>query len=346
MSFLSVIIGGGVVGLPYSFYHTGIPLGIFFNVLFGLMTICSSVLLLKAKDLSGGLTGFQLMIIYFIVTGDILASFASEFTGTEENAVIYTSRAFYVFITNLYATVRSMKNQSTLEGTSAVAFAIFISMGIYVTLSIMGIYMFGSSIKHDLLDSIGNEKYTWATIVLCITFFCVLIFHIPFVFFFGRENFLIVIDEIDRRSISKSLDRQIYNINIYSNETLNEDESEEIKPAQNPTQLAIMNMKKKYQYGGTILIYILEIIGAMFIKDLGIIFSIGAAISGSATQFIIPGYFYVFSDYKFGTQLGRHNRKCLIFTGYLFMLIGILFFVSLMYGTLLNIIADSEEGVD
>ena len=56
MSFISVIIGGGVVGLPYSFYHTGIPLGIFFNVVFGGMTIVSTILLLKAKDLSGGLT--------------------------------------------------------------------------------------------------------------------------------------------------------------------------------------------------------------------------------------------------------------------------------------------------
>jgi len=64
-------------------------------------------------------------------------------------------------------------------------------------------------------------------------------------------------------------------------------------------------MKRKYYYAGTILIYALEIIGAMFIKDLGIIFSLGAAVSGSTTQFIIPGYFYVFADYKFGTELGR-----------------------------------------
>jgi len=100
-----------------------------------------------------------------------------------------------------------MRTPTTLEGTSAVFLAVLVSMVIYVTLSIMGIYMFGSNIKHDLLDSIGEEEYKWGTVVLCLTFFAVLIFHIPFVFFFGRENFLIVVDEIDRRSISKSLDK-------------------------------------------------------------------------------------------------------------------------------------------
>ena len=50
-----------------------------------------------------------------------------------------------------------MRNPTILEGTSAVSLAIFISMMIYITLSIMGIYMFGSNIKHDLLDSIGEE---------------------------------------------------------------------------------------------------------------------------------------------------------------------------------------------
>lgn len=68
---------------------------------------------------------------------------------------------------------------------------------------------------------------------------------------------------------------------------------------------AFESMNKYYYYGGTLLIYILEVIGAAFIRDLGVIFSFGAAISGSAVQFILPGYFYLHAEYKFGTITDR-----------------------------------------
>lgn len=55
MAILSTIVGGGIVGLPYSFYQTGIPVGILMNILFALMTLYSCILYIKAKDLVGNL---------------------------------------------------------------------------------------------------------------------------------------------------------------------------------------------------------------------------------------------------------------------------------------------------
>ena len=55
LAILSTIVGGGVVGLPYSFYQTGIPVGILMNILFALMTLYSCLLYIKAKDLVGNL---------------------------------------------------------------------------------------------------------------------------------------------------------------------------------------------------------------------------------------------------------------------------------------------------
>lgn len=107
-----------------------------------------------------------------------------------------------------------MKDKSNSSGIKAVTLAVFVSMGIYIVLSMLGIYMFGSLIKPDLLDSIGEEEYTWATTALCIAFFFVIVCHIPFVFFYGKETFLILIDELDRRSISHALDERITNINV------------------------------------------------------------------------------------------------------------------------------------
>ncbi len=105
-----------------------------------------------------------------------------------------------------------MKDKSNENGLKAVSLAIFISMFIYISLSLLGIYTFGSNIKHDLLDNVGENGYSWESIIISICFLLVIIFHIPFIFFVGKEAFLIVVDELDRRSISSLLDEQLTNI--------------------------------------------------------------------------------------------------------------------------------------
>ena len=59
LAFISTIIGGGIVGLPFSFYQAGIPLGIVLNIVIMLLTIYACRLLLLTKDLTGGLETFS-----------------------------------------------------------------------------------------------------------------------------------------------------------------------------------------------------------------------------------------------------------------------------------------------
>ena len=84
----------------------------------------------------------------------------------------------------------------------SVIFAVIISLFIYITLSILGVYMFGSRIQADLLDNIGEDGYHWESTILSVAFLVLIVCHIPFVFFYGKETFLILIDEIDRKSVS------------------------------------------------------------------------------------------------------------------------------------------------
>lgn len=88
------------------------------------------------------------------------------------------------------------------------------TLSIYVAVAIISLFMFGSAIEKSVLKNIGEEQEVqgmtfWEGYVLQVSFCVVLICHIPFIFFAGKEGLLIMIDETNRKSTSKSLRQKL-----------------------------------------------------------------------------------------------------------------------------------------
>lgn len=76
-------------------------------------------------------------------------------------------------------------------------------MAIYISCGILSIYLFGPSLNSNVLENISAEDGNILSLIVRIAFSIVLACHIPYVFFYGKEAFCIVIDEVINSSMSK-----------------------------------------------------------------------------------------------------------------------------------------------
>lgn len=88
---------------------------------------------------------------------------------------------------------------------------------LYFSVALISIYMFGDCLESSVLLNIGGEQPTnWESYVVRVAFMIVLACHIPFIFYMGKEGLLIIIDEIDRKSISSALVLKLQANKMYS----------------------------------------------------------------------------------------------------------------------------------
>ena len=126
---------------------------------------------------------------------------------------------------NLFPIFSELKEKNTRGLTIVFGSASFLVLTLYVIMSTISMYMFGSynDVESTILDMISDHQYKpctarneqgeciagdkpWQSYCLRILFLVVLFCHIPFIFFSGKEAILIAIDELDRKSISNALE--------------------------------------------------------------------------------------------------------------------------------------------
>jgi len=106
---------------------------------------------------------------------------------------------------------------------------------IYFSVATVSILMFGTEIESSVLLNIGQESQDnslpkgstkfWEAYIVQISFMIVIACHIPFIFFSGKEGLCILIDELDRKSISSALWHK-----LQANTQFAEESKEELPP--------------------------------------------------------------------------------------------------------------------
>jgi len=79
---------------------------------------------------------------------------------------------------------------------------------VYLTLGVAGLSIFGSSVTSNILTDLAETNNIVLSYTLRIIFVFVVLFHMPFIFYSGKESFLIVFDEFDRKSLTKVLEEK------------------------------------------------------------------------------------------------------------------------------------------
>lgn len=155
---ISTIVGGGIVSLPNGFYYNGIVIGLALVILMALQTTYSARLYMLARELLPGspesmyeigyilfkrnsiffisailiFNSFGLMLIYFIVFGDTMASLVLNLSGlSDEN--FFCNRAAYVIIITILLTPVAVKKQ--LEDLKIISQLLFASIFCFILIT-------------------------------------------------------------------------------------------------------------------------------------------------------------------------------------------------------------------
>jgi len=64
-----------------------------------------------------------------------------------------------------------------------------------MTTGFIGLFLFGSKVKDNVLENITNEGSTASVHIIMVLYCVLLICHIPYINFVGKEGILIMVDE-------------------------------------------------------------------------------------------------------------------------------------------------------
>lgn len=249
--------------------------------------------------------------------------------GTELLTSVSIFLVAYSFQQNLFSTFKSLRTKTNKNAMVCVSGAISLSMVIYLLVGVLAMLMYGSSIQSNMLDNIDDTD-NWESYMLRGAFLIVVSCHIPFIFFAGKESFLNMYFEAKSRSISRVLEMKKTMIDsrielsksksgdktgggmtqLYEKAKQEDDENDSYIHSfvKDNKKSEIYNLTKQFPFAYILIvsgIYIVEMLGGIFIDDVSNVFNFVASIACSSLAFTFPGAFFIALE-------GRYSQNCFI----------------------------------
>jgi len=263
---------------------------------------------------------------------------------------VSTIMVAYAYQQNVFPIYSALKDKSIGGYAASSKRAFLFAICAYYIVALLGIFLFGLNIKSSILLNFGDPEYFdpntgkpyWESTIIQISFMIVLLAHIPFIFFPGKEGLCILVDEYQRQSISNVLWHKLQSIQEFSELTKHEAApNPEIKlpleiefenskqtdpkasmidvkksvvnalsivPQNQANRLAYKDMKAEYYYLCVFGYYIVAIVVSILVPDITVVFSFVSAFAVSAIGYWCPGFYYLAALEKFGQKIDREPR--------------------------------------
>ena len=218
------------------------------------------------------------------------------------------------------------------------AWSLYASFVMYLMCGLLGLFFYGSALHENILDNIGEEE-NLQSYLLRIVFVLVLGCHIPFIFFQSKEAVLIIVDEYNRKSISKELQDRLPSGSTELTELLKDPND---GPAASQTDLKTSPAYKQMPYSiyltFTLLTYLSQLVGALLIEDIGIIFQYLSSICCCNMSFFLPALAYLTASNRYHSDSQRAEHAGTRRLSYFFVVLGLVTFGLLISIAVINTI--------
>lgn len=114
----------------------------------------------------------------------------------------------YGFQPTFYPVYEALAEKTDRNGNIFTALALILVFVVYMIVSFIGVYAYGSSVSDNILKNLDVKSNVFSYFLL-VFFMVISAMHIPVIFYLGKESVLVTVDEIRNKSISMEHLRKI-----------------------------------------------------------------------------------------------------------------------------------------